>query len=327
MFVAPSGVRGRLLAAAAVLATATACLISSQPAGAAGDPPVTCTQHKADGSCVTQVTGPGSPGGGGGTTSGGGTSGGGGPQVCQTEGQVVPCYEPGLGYFYVDPQYGIAMYVELMKPQPPKSDPAWEGHTDGAIYQFTFVLGCGQCTGGGWMWMQNPPPGMPQPVNPAVVAATIRSTMNLPTPTFHRSPTETGRYQGQPFTYVNIPTWYWTDPADYRTVSDSLTVGGVTVTVTATPTSLDFDPGNGAGTKSCTGPGQAWTSADGNGAAPGGCSYSYSHVSGSGPVTAQLTVNWAISWTASTGANGTLAALYSQAQDSFNVLQIQVLDR
>ncbi|MDQ2957638.1 MAG: hypothetical protein M3Y42_11810 [Actinomycetota bacterium] len=325
MLVANLRHRGRAVVLAVVLAAAAATLIGTQAAGAA-DPPVTCTQHKADGSCVTTVTGGGNPGSTGSPGTGGGNNGGGAPQVCKDQGKVVPCYDPTFGYFYTDP-YGGHEYVKLMSPQPPKSDPSWEGHTDGAIYEFVIIGGCGQCTGGGWMWLQNPPPGAPLPVDPAVVAATIRSNMNLPTPTFHRSPKENNNYQGQPLTYVNIPTWYWTDPADYQTKTDSLTVGGVTVTVTAAPTSLVFDPGNGDAAKNCDGPGQAWTSADGNDAAPGGCSYSYSHVSSSGPITSQLTVNWGISWTASTGANGVLAPLFSRAQSTFNVLQVQVVDR
>ena len=47
-------------------------------------------------------------------------------------------------------------YAKALSPQPPMSDPAWEGHTDGAIYECTRVIsGPGPFTGVGivvWFW-------------------------------------------------------------------------------------------------------------------------------------------------------------------------------
>ena len=150
--------------------------------------------------------------------------------------------------------------------------------------------------------------------------------MQLPPPTFHRSPRENNSYQGDPFTYVNIPTWFWTDPADYGTKSVSITVQGIVITVFAKPSSLEFDPGNGAGSKSCDGPGQAWTTADGNSASA--CSYTYTHVT-SGAVTSKLTVTWDITWTATGNQTdgGTLDPKYSESDSALRVLQVQVVDR
>ena len=309
-----------LLVAMATAVVLVAALLSSSGPARADDP--SCKQRDATGHCVVVVTGP-HPGPSSGGTTGGGGGGGSAPTVCKTDvGHVVPCYSAVFGYFML--LYGMAAYVQVMKPQPPKTDPAWEGHTDGAIYQFTGIESC-HCTNGGWMWMQNPPPGMAPPVDPLAEARKLRAEMTLPTPAFHRSPSENNDYRGQPFSYVNIPTWFWTDPADYQDQSKSVTLQGITITVTAAPTSLVFDSGSGD-TQSCAGPGRPWSSSDGNSAAPGHCSYSYRHVSAGGPVTSSLTVNWGITWTATGAQGGTLQPLYSRSTATLNVLQVQVVD-
>ncbi|MFZ1287996.1 MAG: hypothetical protein WAR57_13270, partial [Candidatus Phosphoribacter sp.] len=42
----------------------------------------------------------------------------------------VPCSSPD-GYY----SHAFQCYISLLNPQPPMSDPVWQGHTDGAIYR------------------------------------------------------------------------------------------------------------------------------------------------------------------------------------------------
>lgn len=326
----PSRVRVRrrgLLGVVAAIALAIGLLVAVSGTAQADDP--TCQQYDANGQCTIHIKDPGSSSQPGSTQSSGGGNHNPGPTVCKTEkGNIVPCYDDFFGYFYLN-QYGDAEYVKLSQPQPPKSSPLWEGHTTGAIYDFIFVEGCGQCTNGGSGWMQNPPPGMVVPPDPGDVARDILATMTMIQPTFHRSPSETNSYQGRAFTYVNTPTWFWTDPADFHPLSKTATNTGVTVTVTATPTTLTFDAGNGA-SKSCGGPGTAWTTGYGNDVSPSGCSYTYTNVSAAGPVTSKLSTQWDITWTSNVAgqANGTLDPLVSTTTAAaMDILQIQVVGR
>lgn len=149
----------------------------------------------------------------------------------------------------------------------------------------------------------------------------------LLTPAVRRSPSEALRYQGLPYSYVNLWTWYWTEPSTYRTVTQTVTAGAVSATVTARPVGLRFDPGDGNPVVSCVGPGREWQQADGNQAPVDGCGYRYPHVSSWGPITATVSTIWKVTWVGNNGTSGALPLLMTQASERLNVIQTQAVNQ
>jgi hypothetical protein len=288
-----------------IAALAAVLLLGAVPASAAGGP-TTCGD--AAHPCVG-VHDPGSPGTqhpGGGSSGGGGGGGSAAPDKC-----------PGGKYAGAVP----------FDPQPPKSDPIWGGHTDGAIYSGASWCIDGVEYLGPWVrWFATNPAATAPVVTPAQLAQDAFASLTMPAPRLYRSPSEANRDAGQPYTWVNIWTWFWTSPATWQPLSKTASLGGVWATVTVKPTSMTFNPGNGEGAVTCTGPGRAWTQGDG-GAAPaaGGCGFRYRKASSS--VTSTLTMHWAASWVGSGGAAGNLAANDTQATSTFKVEQMQVVSR
>jgi len=210
-------------------------------------------------------------------------------------------------------------------PQPPKSDPVWAGHRTGKI----LVQPC-------WLLLQMDVHPFWAPaaaktaagpaISPAVLARQALAELQMPSPVIRRSPGKSVTDDaGVPVTWVNLWTWVWTTRASWRPLSKTASLNPVWAKVTVTPRALVFHPGQGATAVPCAGQGRAWTPADAD-AAPtrGGCGYMYRSV---GPVTAALTIRWAVSWTGSGGTSGRLPAMTTQATDQFTVEQTQVVQR
>jgi hypothetical protein len=287
--------------------TTSAGLITVAPALAKASS-VHCQQHARSGQCVVTVR---SRGHGGGGESG--TGGDGGSRCTDASGGAVSCVRAGLGTW----DQGLHCYLRLMRPQPAKSDPVWQGKTNGAVYLCTAWPP--NTTGIEEIWLADPPSA----VNPRALALDAERGLVLPQPTGHRSPDESQRFQGYPFTYVNLWTWFWTSPGTWRARSATAQAGRVSATVTVTPTRLTFDPGDGSGSVSCAGPGRAWSSADGNNApSGGGCGYRY-RTATNVPVVSTQSIRWSVMWTASDGASGMLPALTTSSSGQLMVLQIE----
>lgn len=173
--------------------------------------------------------------------------------------------------------------------------------------------------------------GATPPPTPAELAQQAADSFNLPHPSGHRSPAEVESYNGYPFTYVSLWTFYWTDPGTWNSLTATARAGGNWATVTAQPVSLTFDPGNGSASLSCPGPGRAWAESDGNSAASqGACGYQYSKVTGPGydhPVTSTQTIKWQLTWVGSTNTAGTLTQRTTATNGQLNVLQIKTVNR
>ena len=225
------------------------------------------------------------------------------------------------------PSLADLCYSTPADPQPPASDPIWSGHAPGTGRVFVRV--CPLTKTGPvsvMVWVANG--AQPPSVTPAELARRALASLRLPSPAFARSPDEANSDNGIPYTWVNLWTWYWTNPQAWRVLTRRAAVGPVWAQVTVTPTALVFDPGNGSAAVSCAGPGRAWTPADGDGApAAGGCGYRYQRVSAGGPVTATLAIRWAVSWRGSGGTGGTLPAMTTQTSATFAVEQIQAVTR
>jgi hypothetical protein len=163
-------------------------------------------------------------------------------------------------------------------------------------------------------------------VSPAQLAQQALAELRIPKPVIRRSPDRSATVAGAPVTWVNMWTWVWTEPASWRQLSKTASLGPVWATVTVKPTALVFEPGLGGAPVSCPGPGRAWTPADGDSRpARGGCGYVYRSVSAG--VTASLAIRWAVSWTGSGGASGQLPVMTTRVSDRFAVEQIQAVNR
>lgn len=301
-----SGGRRSLHAVATLLGLVASALVVLGVAGPAYANDSPCTPG--DITCVGVGTG-----GGGGPGTGDGTqppgdgesgAGGGAPDACAK-------YPAGY-YDYCKTNKGegcLGLYDQYYGTMP--------------IAQFnTFVTanGCPAITAAA-----DPPP------TPAELAEQAAASFHLPLPSGHRSPSENKNIGGYPFTYINLWTYYWTDPDTWKSLTATARAGGNYATVTATPVSLTFDPGDGSSSGSCAGPGRAWQESDGNNApSDGACGFQYSHITGPGydhPVTSTQTIVWRLTWTGSNNTNGTLTQKTTSTNGPLNVLQIQTVNR
>ena len=166
----------------------------------------------------------------------------------------------------------------------------------------------------------------PPPPDPAVLAQQAYAELVPPAPTAHRSPTE--NMPGMPWTVLNIWTWAWVDQDDWVPLTRTVELRGVSATVTATPAAMTFDPGDGDAAVRCDGPGKPWVdpgdTSDPEPTSLGGCGYRYRRVSEG--VQATTSIEYAVTWTSSTGAGGTLPDLAGSTTSApFRVEQIQVV--
>lgn len=260
------------------------------------------------------------PGTGGGT--GGTGGGGGGGSTCTFLGTTVPCYVPGYGWWD-----GLC-YDELADPQPPTGDPSWEGHQpgDGAVYRVTCIQGgVGGVPGSVLQWMAAPPPGFGGGPSPQQLAQQAEAKMLLSPPSIGKAPKAgaTG--------LVGLPVWVWDVPSQttWGPNSASATAGGMTVTAVAKVASIVWSFGDGT-SLTCTSPGTPYSPSYGNAPSPTCGSHVYQQTSagqGNGLYTIQATSTWTVTWTSSTGVNGTLNPLTRTSTTSVAVGQLQALNQ
>jgi hypothetical protein len=127
---------------------------------------------------------------------------------------------------------------------------------------------------------------------------------------------------------VGLPTWLWVDPATWQPLSDSATVGGMTITATVTPTHITWDMGEGRGKDpvTCDGPGTPYDP-DGPDSQRTDCSYTYQFVSddqGGGVYHAHAFMVWEVSWSGG-GATGTLTPIQRTTAFDLGVTERQAV--
>lgn len=128
---------------------------------------------------------------------------------------------------------------------------------------------------------------------------------------------------------VNLATFLWIDPAQWRPQSASATAGAVTSTVTATPTRVVWDMGQGD-TVTCNGPGAPYVPTLPDDAQPSNCKFTYRASSARSPdktFTITATIEWHVTWAAS-GApgGGDLGISRRSSSTPVRVAEIQVLN-
>ena len=191
----------------------------------------------------------------------------------------------------------------LKVPQPLKTDPVWEGHTTGAIYNCTSI-GEGQTVAPGMLaiWLANPP-AIP---DAQALARTAISQMNLHAITIGIVPEPRPGSVG----IVGLPTWMWVDNPTENTIGPitrSAGAGAYTVTATATMKRIVWVMGDG-NVVTCANTGTNYQESYGKSPSPT-CGHRYTK---QGAYTVSATTHWDVTWTG-IGQTGTIPLTFTQS--------------
>ena len=234
--------------------------------------------------CVV-VTDPGSPGQPG-DPGDPGDSGGGGqiPAGCyKSDGTEVPC-QTDDGYWWSGYQCYAAPY------DAPPGTPAWQGHTDGSLWQCTRCTSAGSASTCNVQIIWTAPGQEPGPPSPEQLAATALGLLPLETADVHTAP------EPPAATYLGVENWLWLPDSQWTALSKSVSAGGTTVTVTAVPSQVDWSLGPASLT--CYDPGTPWVNGMTD-AATTTCGYTYRETSDSqtdGLFAITATIRYQVTW-------------------------------
>lgn len=223
----------------------------------------------------------------------------------------VPC-RSSQGYWSNDRQ----CYIRPMRPPPAKSSPLWEGHTDGAVYECSRTAG--QVTVSARFWSETAPAAPAAPPDPAVVARTVVTQMQLRAITIGMAPEDAAGRIG----IVGVPAWMWVadrNAHSYGPMVRSASVGGTSVTATAKVDRIVWAMGDG-GVVTCRSAGVPFADGDGGRESPD-CGYTYTR---QGRYTVRATSHWTVTWTSNSGAGGTIPLDFT-ASRLLDVGEIQVV--
>ncbi|TWD82953.1 hypothetical protein FB561_4104 [Kribbella amoyensis] len=156
-------------------------------------------------------------------------------QVCNFGGTPQACTNSELGNWSNSQQ----CYLQRETPQPPYSDPRWQGHTEGSIWACLREQGYdeGRHIVTRWVWL----PGEPDTVviDPETLAYRAIASMQLGKPQIRTAPGA-----GQ-IGLVNMPVWLWVDKSEntWGPIVRQASVPGLTVTATAQVKALNWSMG------------------------------------------------------------------------------------
>jgi hypothetical protein len=224
---------------------------------------------------------------------------------CQFKGAAQACTS-SLGNWSNNHQ----CYMRREAPQPPFSDPRWQGHTDGSIWACVREQGYdeGKHLVTEWVWL----PGAPDTVvvDPLTLVYQAIATMDLAPPAIKTAP---GVDQ---IGLVNMPVWMWATKSEntWGPIVRSASVPGLSVTATARVKAINWWMGDGD-TVRCDGPGTPYTTAMGLKNSPD-CGHRYTKTSRTlpnckYPVTA--TAQWEIAWQSDLGDAGQISTTQQAA--------------
>ncbi|MCO1575873.1 hypothetical protein M8C13_08895 [Crossiella sp. SN42] len=160
-----------------------------------------------------------------------------------------------------------------------------------------------QCEGQAPGWVLLAPGVLPPPPSPRELAVQARSRLRPPRPVISSSPSATQ--------LVNLPTWLWTERANWHPVSATAGVPALSVTAIAMPNALSFSTGDGT-TIGCAGPGTPFSGKDKPAAASPDCGHTYRAASRGRGYPVSATIRWRITWSGG-GESGSLPDLTTAA--------------
>ncbi|WP_109472406.1 hypothetical protein [Ornithinimicrobium cavernae] len=238
------------------------------------------------------------------------------PRCFETaHGTEVPC-TLAHGWHWVQ---GMNYYARLLDPQPPHTDPVWEGHLDGAIYEIGIWMGNPRLDPGlfGWRWFPDPP--WANPPDPRDLAEDATSEMSLRGIDIGIVPDDSPGSVG----LLGLPTWMWADgpiEENMGPITRSASAGGYTVTATAVVDKVVWDMGDGTEV-TCEGPGTVYMDVYQDSDSPT-CGHRYQET-GTYDVTA--TSHWVINW-AGMGQSGTIE-MQVESRTTVAIGEAQVLNQ
>ena len=200
--------------------------------------------------------------------------------ACQLNGQTVPCEQDGGTW-----SNSNRCYLRLMSDQPPKSDPAWEGHTAGNLYH-CFLAGDPDSYP---VWLPTAPGAAPPP-DPRVLALQAIESMRLSAIRIGVVPESRAGSVG----VIGLPTWMWVAEPDQRTwgpIRRTAEARGFSVTATAKVQRIVWSMGDGS-TVTCTTPGTPYADRYGKRPSPD-CGYTFTR---QGTYTVRATSYWIVTW-------------------------------
>ena len=296
---------------AAALVTASLMLLAGAPRAAAeASGGALLDDYK---NIVVSVDVPGSSGGGG---RGQGSSGGGGsaPSGCYTGGGVeLPCYQWGLAW-----RPDLQCYARVKPVQPPLTDPAWGGRTEGTIIE------CRIGVDGGWthtwdIWAAAPQ--LQPPPDPAVLARRAVERMQLAAIRMGTFPEQAERAP-RDLGYVGWNSWMWVSnpsPSTWGPITKSVSEAGYTVTATGQVEKVVWDMGDG--TEITCGLGKPWRSIWVHNEASPDCGHMYTK---DAEYTITATSYWTVNWSG-IGQTGTITLQISDTA-TLRIAEVQVVN-
>ena len=212
--------------------------------------------------------------------------------VSSYSGKEVPCREGGSWW-----SNDRDCYVSLADPQPANSDPQWEGHRTGAIYECysPALVGTRMYT----FWSAISPAGPAAPLDPRVLALQAIATMRLRAVGIGIVPEARAGSIG----IVGLPTWMWVANPGQHTwgpITRTASSAGYSVTATAKVQRVVWAMGDG-NTVTCTQRGTPYADSFGKRSSPD-CGHTYTR---QGTYTVRATSYWLVTW-AGIGQSGTI---------------------
>ncbi len=186
------------------------------------------------------------------------------------------------------------------------------------------------CNGNGWAGLPILVPnaaGQNGQVTPATLAQRAVNKLPLPAPEVRRNPAGDA--------LVNLATWWWLDPAQWRPLKQRTAVGPVWAEVTAKPVRSVWDAGDGTPPLSCAGGGTPYDASRSPDAQSTGCSHTYTESSAGQPqtgpgandrfFTVTVTVYWQVSFVGAGGAGGALPVMTRTTRFPLRVVERQTV--
>jgi hypothetical protein len=210
----------------------------------------------------------------------------------------------------------LACWAKPMADPPLMTDPVWEGHTDGGIYQCQPATGDGVSVGVPTMrliWLVAAPQRL---VDPELLAFRALKVMGL-----RRAGVGTTPSAGRAGV-VGLPTYLWiTDPGPSVTgpQTRTATAGAVSVTGTAKVLSMKWSLGNGRNV-TCATAGTPYRNSFGSRPSPT-CGYTFT---APGSYAISLTTRWRFEW-AGGGQNGSYEFSFT-TPTAIRMQEVQVLN-
>jgi hypothetical protein len=127
---------------------------------------------------------------------------------------------------------------------------------------------------------------------------------------------------------VGLPEWFWIDAADYQTLLQTVSLGGLSATVTARPGPLVINPGDGQASFSCAAPGTPYNPSEPAGSQQSDCTFLYTRPSAGLPgnqFNVSISVTWTATWAGTGGTGGTLAPITRTTEIALQIAQAEAV--